>query len=560
MQCSITRNDAISRMLRGALAAAATMVMGLVLVLGPAAVPAAAHAVLLESSPEDGQTLDDPPEFVELRFSEQVQPIDGAFQLFPSSGAPIDLAARVANHDVIIDLPADLADDAYALSWRVISADAHAIGGAVSFQVGDATVSSTDPIAMEQTLGTVEFAVWVLSALMYLGLLAMTGLIMFGHLVLRAWKLTAHNDRNLIWAMYCVAFVAALIKIPVTAIHSLGSQLGHIVQPGSWASQVLWQPVAMALVIGLMGAVAAVSASQPGRVAGLVSGIAAFLAVSSPVLIGHTQTIEPSWLMIPADIAHLVVGALWAGGILGMWRYLRYTTPNMSAHHAVVVVNRFSAFALGSVILLIISGGLMALLTLESLADILHTGYGQTLLIKAAVVAVVIVLAAWNRLRLLPVLEKQTSSTDRWTSLHRILGYEAILLVGVIALTGILTNQAPQREASSGGSAQVLDIDIESQGLHATGQFEPGLTGDNTLTFELTYDGQQIAPEEVSVEAHLQTQDLGPFIDEPEVSEHGDYVANITTPAEGEWEVWVLVRVDTFTQPRLRIPVTIVQP
>lgn len=560
MQLTVTGKDADFSRLANIFGAVAAIVVGLTILLGATATPAAAHAVLLDSSPEDGQRLDEAPEVVELHFNEQVQPIDGAFQLFPSTGEPLELEAHATNHDVIIDLPAGLDDDAYAVSWRVISADAHPMGGAVSFQVGDATALPADIDGIDETSNTVGIAVGVLTALMYFGLLAMTGLIVFHHLVLRPPVSKIPNDRYIVWAMYFLAVAAALLLIPLTAIHNLGGEIGSLLQPDSWASQVGWQPATTALVIGLMGAAAALFATQPGNVVGFVSVVAALLAVSAPVFVGHTQTIQPGWVMLPADIAHLVAGALWVGGIIGLVRYLVYATRTTPAHHAVVVVNRFSTLALGSVILLVISGGLMALLILDSFAEVVETGYGQTLLVKVGMVGVAIVLAALNRFHLLPALEKHAADTDRWTRLHRILRYEAIFLVGVVAITGFLTNQAPQREASNGGEAQVVDINVESQGLTATGQFEPGLTGQNTLTFKLAYEGEPLSPEEMTVEARLPAQDLGPFIDEPEVSDQGDYVADILTPVEGEWEVWISVRVDTYTQPRVQIPITIGEP
>lgn len=555
MWSTVTGKDAAISRLAQIFRVITALALGSVGLLSMTATPAAAHAVLLDSNPQDRQTLDEAPQSVELHFNEQVQPIDGAFQLFPSHGAPIELEAHAANHNIIIDLPADLDDDAYAVSWRVISADTHPLGGAISFQVGETTALPADIDGVDASSTSVRGVVWGLTALMYVGLLTMTGLVIFNQIVRRRLISESPDDRPIIWRMYLLATASALLLIPFTALDSIGRDITHILQPADWAPQVLWQPIATALVISLIGAVAVLLATRPGTIKQLASVIAALLAVSAPVLGGHPQTIHPAWLMIPADITHLIVGSFWVGGIIGLLRYLVSASPTTSAYHAIIVVNRFSTLALGSVLLLTISGGLMSLLILESPADLVATGHGKTLLVKLGLIGVVILLAAWNRIRLLPALEKHEADTDRWTSLHRILRYEATVLIGVLVISGLLTNQAPQHNTDS--TAQVIDISVEAQGLTATGQLEPGLVGQNTLTFALTYAGEPLSPEEVTVEALLPAEDLGPFIDKPETSEQGDYVANIQTPVAGDWEIWIHVRVDKFSQPRVQIPVPI---
>jgi copper transport protein len=96
--------------------------------------PAAAHAVLLATVPADGATLDQPPAEIVLSFNEAVTPV--ALRLIGPGGRQSILPAAARDLTVQAALPDDLPVGGYLVSWRVISADAHPIGGAFAFSVG----------------------------------------------------------------------------------------------------------------------------------------------------------------------------------------------------------------------------------------------------------------------------------------------------------------------------------------------------------------------------------------------------------------------------------------
>nr|WP_262927833.1 CopD family protein [Microbacterium sp. NIBRBAC000506063] len=104
-----------------------------------------------------------------------------------------------------------------------------------------------------------------------------------------------------------------------------------------------------------------------------------------------------------------------------------------------------------SVVLLAVSGTIMAILILDSWDALVSTGYGRTLLLKLGIVVAVVALAAWNRTRLLPAITRRPPATLQWATLRRILGYEAALLVTVIAVTGFLSNSSPATSITTPG-------------------------------------------------------------------------------------------------------------
>ena len=90
--------------------------------------PAAAHAVLLSTSPADRAQLSTPPGAVSLEFSENVSAALGAVRVFDRDGTHVDEGAvRVIGSKVRVALQAGLGDGAYVATYRVLSADSHPV-------------------------------------------------------------------------------------------------------------------------------------------------------------------------------------------------------------------------------------------------------------------------------------------------------------------------------------------------------------------------------------------------------------------------------------------------
>ena len=122
-----------------------------VVLLGVTAIPASAHASLLSVDPQPGGVYDEAPSAINLRFNEPVEIALGGVRVFDGGGARIDVGEPThpggRGAEVRASLP-DLDDGTYAVTWRVTSADAHPIEGAFTFQVGpEATVSNADGLA-----------------------------------------------------------------------------------------------------------------------------------------------------------------------------------------------------------------------------------------------------------------------------------------------------------------------------------------------------------------------------------------------------------------------------
>ncbi|MGP5732916.1 copper resistance protein CopC [Arthrobacter rhombi] len=532
-----------------------------------------AHAELLSTTPENGAVLDEAPAEAVLTFNESVQLIDGSIRLFPGDDDPLILDAHVSNTSVIVTLPVDVPDGAYALSYRVVSADGHPISGAITFTIGDTPrEGAATPVVETATPPNTQFAVSVLTALQYVTLMIFAGLIVFERLVLRSTTPPDRRSRNILRLTGIGAATASLLLIPASALNVTGEPLPAVVSPSAWWPGVFWAPVAAAIIVcvGLAGAAVLWTRQQERRGTRLLAALLPLLALAAPVLVGHTRLMEPRALIIAADLGHLLAGSFWAGGVLGLLLFIAATrvSNNSEAGTApaltVKVVQRFSRIAVWSVVILAVSGTIMGVMILGSFDALIATSYGLTLLLKIGVVIPVIAIAAYNRTRLLPRIASRPPARMQWLTLTRTLSYEAALLIAVLLLTGFLTNLSPTHEhhdassASTTATAQTVTIDADAQGLALQGELEPALTGKNEITFTLEYEGEPVAPDEVTLRTIQPERDLGPFHSVAELDpETGEYSAHLDMPVAGEWEIQVLARVSTFAQPIVTISVTV---
>src|SRR5262245_9787263 len=100
-------------------------------VLAAPASPARAHAALVRAAPADGAV----PPALPLTFNEPISPL--LIRLIGPDGESIATSAVAAeNATVTVAAPPNLKRGTHVLSWRVISADGHPVGGALMFSIG----------------------------------------------------------------------------------------------------------------------------------------------------------------------------------------------------------------------------------------------------------------------------------------------------------------------------------------------------------------------------------------------------------------------------------------
>lgn len=521
--------------------------VGVVLFL--AAAPAAAHATLVAASPGDGAQLAEAPEEVRLEFSEPVSVELGGLRVFAEDGDRVDEGeTRAEGDEIAVDLT-DLDDGAYVVTYRVVSQDGHPVQGGLVFSVGDATA---DPALLAQFFDEGEDRFWAvvgaaLRFLAYAGVLLAAG----GALFLALVHDRGDDERPLRHLVAAAAFMGAiglLAALPVQAALATGTGIGAITEDGV-LTEILADGVGLTTAAGLVG----LGILLVGRRRAVV-GAGVVVAAGAFALSGHTRSADAEVLAVVAAAVHGVVAAAWFGGLafLGLTVAGRADEPDRTATAGVVA--RFSRLATVAVLAVGVTGVALTWSEVGTVEALTSTTYGWTLLAKVAVVAVVALIGAHNRLRVVPAIVAGTAERA-WRLLRTSVALEAGALVLAIALTAVLVNLTPARTEAGVGALFSETVALADAGSgEEVGTVnvvvDPNRVGRNTI--HLYFYGPDGRPadlaEDVTLRLSLPADDIGPIEREPVRA--GDahlQVVGDELATSGRWVIEVDARLSRFT-------------
>jgi len=136
----------------------------------------------------------------------------------------------------------------------------------------------------------------------------------------------------------------------------------------------------------------------------------------------------------------VTVAATWFGGLVFLVLELRRRRRSGDPRGSALLVTRFSTVASLGVVLAATTGALLGRSQLGSLDALGATPYGRALLAKLACVALVLALGAYNRLFLVPAIDR-TDARRAWTRFRRTCVAEALVMAfGVLLATAAMTS------------------------------------------------------------------------------------------------------------------------
>ncbi|WP_432153393.1 copper resistance CopC/CopD family protein [Streptomyces tricolor] len=374
--------------------------------------PASAHAALTGSDPAQGVVADKAPTQVSLTFSEKVALNDGSLRVLDPRGTPVQTGspANVSGTTYAVKLKSGLAKGTYTVTYQVVSADSHPVAGAYTFSVGapsETVVSGAGPAAGDGVVGGLYAFGRYMS---YAGFTVLAGGAAF---VLACWRRGAgvRPLQRLVVGGWVTLTAATLWLLLLRGSYTGSGKfadvfdldlLGQVLQTKTGAalvSRLLLLAAAALFVAVLFGAYTRREEGPEKRdlTFGLAVGgvvVAAGLA-SSWAMAEHASTGLQPGLAMPVDVLHLLAVAAWLGGLTALLTAL-YRAPAETPVEA-AAVRRFSRLAFGSVLVLVATGVYQSWRQLGSWSAFTETRYGQLLLVKIALVAVLVAVAAVSR-------------------------------------------------------------------------------------------------------------------------------------------------------------------
>jgi copper transport protein len=173
----------------------------------------------------------------------------------------------------------------------------------------------------------------------------------------------------------------------------------------------------------------------PSALAGAASlGALALLSAQ-----GHASQAPLASLSIVADTVHLGAAGVWIGGLACLGAVLLRAPAGLAA----AVLARFSRVALVAVALVVATGLLRLTGELAHVAELWSTGYGRSILLKAALLLPLLLLAARNR-RALGRLPAGGAAALRM--LRRNVRAELAIGLNIVLVAALLVAQIPGRD------------------------------------------------------------------------------------------------------------------
>jgi copper transport protein len=500
---------------------------------------AMAHAALVASEPAAGSVLATAPDQVELVFSEPVAPL--VFRLLKADGATAEVTgARVDGPRLTLPLPSPLPQGTQVVSWRVVSEDGHPIGGTLVFSIGAPSAAAAGGSEVEREPGVAPL-LWLARGGLYTGLFVGVGGVFFACWASRRAQLSRGTGRTLV-VLLVIGIVAALAGLCAQGLDALGQPLTAFASGAVWATglSTSFGRTAILAVLASVLALAALRAGNPRVRRGLaaVALLGPGLALAAT---GHASAAHPQWLMRPLVFLHATCIALWAGALLPLASELR-------AGGGRAALARFSGAAPVVFGAMLLSGAVIAIVQVGSVPALWTTDYGRILLAKLAAVAVIAILALYNRRVLTRPLLLGDDRAAR--SMVRSIGIELAIVALVFGLAATWRFTPPPRTLV----VAALPVELHLHGTRAMAEVvvTPGAGAARLEIEPLDGDGVPFRP--LAVEAQLAPADgrIEPIRVALEAGEDGRWRGDVPgMSGQGAWTIRVDLLVNDFEKAML---------
>ncbi len=264
----------------------------------------------------------------------------------------------------------------------------------------------------------------------------------------------ARRARALLVAAAALLAIASIAAIGAQSAFFAGSLDGGLAREslGAVAFQMDLGKAALVRSAAAVVALAALAALAPGRLAWVLAAAFGGVATVSLAWMGHAGAGEGDTgrILLASDVLHLLAAAGWLGALAGFAQllFVKPATPELTrALHS--ALSRFAAVGSTLVAILVVTGAVntLSIVGLAGISTIWTSAYGQLLLLKLALFATMLGLAAVNRFRLTPALAGEIADAQpargALRRLRRSVVLETLAGAGVLALVSWLGTLSP---------------------------------------------------------------------------------------------------------------------
>lgn len=529
------------------------------LAMGAWATNASAHASLISSTPANGAVLERAPEDIRLSFNEPVSPL--VLKLIQPDGATVDITqAQAEPAGLRVSLPLQTQQGAYALSWRVVSADGHPVGGTLVFSVGTGAGGANMAVSPTQPLRA--GLIWLARVGGYLGLFFGVGMALWHTMARSAAGMVAgelpacagvandrdHQGRGTGRSWLVLGAGATLLNLGLLGVDALDAPITGLFHAEAWRVAVSTSyGVSAGITLAALACATFVWHAKGAIMQRAAAGLALILLGAALAASGHASAAPPAWLARPAVWLHVVAVTLWTGAFLPLAHALREPT-------GAGLLRRFSRAIPPVLVALIGSGGVLVFLQLDTPSSLWTTDYGRVLSMKLVGVSLLLALGAYNRYRLTAVVLRGAHAQRR--AMRRLIHVECLVAILILSVVALWRFTPPPRALSSVSvpAAPAASVHIHTDIAMADVALTPGPGGGPaTLTLYLSRpDLMPLAVQEVDVVFFSDNAGLEPIVFPATAAPDGTWrVDALALPQHQRWRVRIDALISDFERIRL---------
>ena len=538
---------------RRLLAAFGGLFFGLLCVLlGPAA-PASAHAALAASDPQNGSVVPDAPNKITLTFTESVQLISGKIQVLGPDNKRADQGEPQAAGDTItIPLRSGGGRGTYLVSFRVVSADSHPVGGTITYSVGAASTTPTGGATSESVDPVVRALIPVGKYLGYAGLVLLVGPVLVLALL---WphRLSRRGPARLVYTGVGLILGSTVLGLWLQGPYAegtglFGASLGDFrdVLGSTYGAVMLVRLGVICAAAVLLRPLLKGSGGESKADLALL-GVLGVAALATWPLTGHPTASPVAGVSVVVDAIHLASMSVWLGGLVMLVAFLLPKANDRELSAILPIWSRWAATAVAS---LLLAGTVQALIEVATFNGLVHSAYGQLILVKIALALCVIGVAAVSR----RLVRKRTAGASP-KPLRRMVFAELGVTAVILGVTAALVQIPPPRtaqaaETSTNDTTITKTITNESMALQV--DIFPATVGNNSIhLYAYTPENKPLPVVEWTATAALPAKGIEPI--EVPLLRITDFhaIGDIALPQAGEWTFKFTVRTSDIDQSTL---------
>jgi copper transport protein len=541
---------------RKVFAACAGLAFGLLFVLlGPAS-PASAHAALVATDPASGTIVPDAPNKITLTFSESVQLVSGKIQVLgPDNGRADEGAPKQDGDTVTIPLRSGGGRGTYLVSYRVISADSHPIGGTITYSVGAPSTTPTATINDTKIDPLVRGLIPVGKYLGYAGLVLLVGPVLVLALL---WphRLSRRGPAKLVYTGIGLVLFSTIWALWLQAPYALG--VGVFGVKVSDIRDVLGSTFGAVMLVRLGVILAAAVLLRPmlrgeggeSKADLALLGVLGVAALATWPLTGHPTASPVAGVSVVVDAIHLASMSVWLGGLVMLVAFLLPQANERELGAILPIWSRWAATAVGA---LILAGVVQALIEVASFKGLVDSTYGILILVKVALAMMVVGVAAYSRKL---VRTKTAEGAGGARKLRRPVYVELAITAVVLGVTAALVQISPPRTAQAAEQAATTTTTVsqtlKDDSMSLQVDLFPAVVGNNSIhLYAYTPQNKPLPVVEWSATAALPAKGIEPI--EVPLLRITDFhaIGDIALPSAGEWTFKFTVRTSDIDESTL---------